>query len=283
MKGQGDSSGANTKETLEDLSAHSLIVAIEANLFEFFKLFNQWPRAEVHDEPDMLRTVTDVPFPMFNSVFRAHLSNPDTAIEAAIARCRSRDVPMMWWVGPSTRPAKLGVNLEASGFTGEEVVGMAADLRSLPQEAPMPPDFVVERVTGVKALKKWCHVLCAGFEMPGFVGEAFLDLFRTIGFGPQSTIRHYIGCLNDKPVSTSLMFLAAGVAGIYCVATLPEARKRGIGSAVTLMPLHEARTLGYRAGILHSSQMGVNVYYGLGFRECCKITQYVWFDQAASK
>jgi GNAT superfamily N-acetyltransferase len=283
MKGQGDSSEANMDEILKDLSAPSLVTALEANLFEFFKLFEQWPRAEVHDDPDMLRTITDIPFPMFNSVFRAHLSNPDAAIEAAIARCRRRNVPMMWWTGPSTQPTELRIALEAFGFTGEEVIGMAADLRSLPREISLPRGLVIERVGDVETMKKWCRVLCVGFEMPDFVGEAFLDFFRSIGFASQSTVRHYIGCLNDEPVSASSMFLGAGVAGIYCVATVPEVRKRGVGSAATLMPLHEARILGYQIGILHSTRMGVNVYHGLGFREYCKILQYVWLNQQAGK
>jgi hypothetical protein len=270
-------------EILKDLSAPSLVTAIETNLFEFFNLFEQWPRAEVHDNPDMLWTITDIPFPIFNGVFRARLSDPDAAIEAAIARCRRRNVPMMWWTGPSTQPAELGTALKAFDFTGEEVTGMAANLRSLPREMPVPAGLVIERVADVETMKKWCHVLCVGFEMPDFVGEAFLDFLCNIGFDSQSTVRHYIGCLNDEPVSTSLMFLGAGVAGIYCVATVPEARKGGIGSAITLMPLHEARTLGYRAGILHASHMGINVYRGLAFREYCKFVRYVWVNQQAGK
>ena len=270
-------------EILKDLSVSSLVTALETSLFEFFKLFEQWPRAEVHDDPDLLWTITDIPFPTFNGVFRACLSDPDAAIEAAIGRCRRRNVPMMWWTGPSTQPAELGIALEAHGFTGEEVTGMAANLRSLPREVPVPPGFVIERVADLKTMKKWCHVLCIGFEMPDFVGEAFLDFLRSIGFDSQSTVRYYIGYLNNKPVSTSLMFLGASVAGIYCVATIPEARKSGIGSATTLMPLHESRTLGYRAGILHASQMGVNVYNGLGFREYCKFIRYVWLNQQAGK
>lgn len=278
MQGQANSSRANTKEILTDLSVPSLVAAIETNQFEFFKLFEQWPRAEVHDEPDMLWTITDIPFPLFNSVFRTCLSDPDTAIEAAIDRCRRRNVPMMWWTGPSTQPTKLGIALEAFGFTGEEATGMAAALHSLPQDVSVPPGLVVQQVADIEVMKKWCHVLCVGFEMPGFVGEALLDLCRSIGFDSQSPVRHYVAWLNDEPVSASSMFLGAGVAGIYNVATVPEARRRGIGSATTLMPLREARTLGYRVGILHSTHMGINAYYRLGFREYCKITQYVWLN-----
>lgn len=270
-------------DILKDLSAPSLVTVIEANLFQFFRLFGRWSRAEVHDNPDMLWTITDIPFPMFNSVCRARLPDPDGAIEAAMARCRRRNVPMMWWTGPSTQPPELGIALEGFGFTRDEAIGMAADLRSLPRDVSVPPGLIIQRVADIDSMKKWCRVLCVGFEMPDLVGEAFLDFFRRIGFDSQSTFRHYIGWLNDKPVSTSLVFLGAGVAGIYCVATIPEARKRGIGSATTLVPLHEARALGYQVGILHSSRMGVNVYQGLGFREYCKIGQYVWLNQQAGK
>jgi ribosomal protein S18 acetylase RimI-like enzyme len=64
------------------------------------------------------------------------------------------------------------------------------------------------------------------------------------------------------------------VAGIYDVATLPEARGRGIGSTLTLVPLLDARRVGYRTGVLQSSEMGYEVYQKMGFQHLCQIENF---------
>jgi GNAT superfamily N-acetyltransferase len=153
---------------------------------------------------------------------------------------------------------------------------MAADLTSLPANLLTPPGLVIEQVKDMGSMAKWGSMLCAGFGMPDCVGEAFLDVSRSLGFDAQLLYRNYLGRLHGEPVATSSLLLGAGVAGIYNVATLPEARRKGIGAAMTFTPLCEARAMGYRVGILHASQMGVGVYRQLGFQEYCKISQYVW-------
>jgi len=87
-------------------------------------------------------------------------------------------------------------------------------------------------------------------------------------------LQHLIGRWHGDPVATASLFQSAGVAGLYDIATLPEARRQGIGAALTLAPLREARAMGYRIGILQSSPMGLEVYRRLGFQEYCRMNHY---------
>jgi hypothetical protein len=263
---------------LRDTAPGALAAAVEANLFELFLLFAVWKGTEVRDDGELLWSLTDIPFPLFNAVLHARLSpgRADAAIREAAARAQSRRVPLLWWTGPSTRPADLGQRLLAHGFSNfGPSPGMACDLAQL-EAPPAPAGLSIERVDNTERLDAFCRVLASGFDIPDFAREAFYDVFSAIGLTPERPLQHYLGRLGGEPVAGSSVFLAAGVAGVYNVSTIASARLRGFGAALTSRPLLDARGLGYRIGVLNASEEGIGVYRRLGFREYCTLFRYGW-------
>jgi ribosomal protein S18 acetylase RimI-like enzyme len=157
---------------------------------------------------------------------------------------------------------------------------MAVDLLALNEDVPQPSGLEIEHVRDVETLTKFGHAASIGFGIPDFVGNAIFDIEVSLGFEYHLPRHHYVGLLKGQPAATSTLFLGAGVAGIYTVATIPKARRQGIGSAMTLAPLREARAMGYRIGVLRSSPMGLNMYHRLGFEEHCKVNYYLWAGEA---
>ncbi|MFN8469737.1 MAG: GNAT family N-acetyltransferase [Caldilineaceae bacterium] len=259
---------------LPDLSTQALIAAIEDNLIAFFR---NSTRAEIHDDPELLWWITDRPFGFDNMLFRARLTpeTADGAVAAAIARAKARNVSLLWWVGPATQPSTLGQTLASHGFLQETVPGMAVDLQTLPPDGPVA-GLAIEQVRSEETLRQWCELFVAGYGMPSESVDGWYAGYTGMDFAAHHFLRHYIGSIAGVPVATSLLCLAAGVAGIYCVATLPDYRRRGIGAAMTLAPLRAAQAEGYRVGILQASEMGCSVYARMGFEEYCKIEMYGW-------
>ena len=257
--------------------------AVEANLFSFYEQLKRWPRVEIHDDDDeCCWTISDLPYPLFNSVMRAKLDHhrATRVIESRMQACRNRRVPMLWWTGPSTTPADLGERLARCGFVIEPAFGMTVELdggasgfsRMVPDDDRLSIEQVGDRAT----LDVWSRVLCEGFGAPLTFGAAFGEMAEAIGLDGGSPFRHYLARVNGHAVATCSLFLGAGVAGIYDVSTLPDRRRAGIGAAITRRAMRDARTAGYRVAILHASQLGLGMYRSLGFEPICDVGQHVW-------
>lgn len=260
-----------------DCSENELVGAIKACEAELYRFLGRSPKAELDESSGLMRFSCAIPWAVFNGVFRTNLTpgRVDAAIEETIAYFGSRDVPAFsWWLAPDMQPADLGAHLESHGFTLRTGgSGMAIDLAKVNEEPISPASLSIQVVGDERTLRQWAFISAGCFGLQDFEDYCF-DLWMDLGF--DLPIRHYLGLLNGEPVATSTLFLAAGVAGIYNVAVLPDARRQGIGAAITLAPLRDARAQGYRVGVLGASEMGYNVYRRVGFQEYCKMSHYVW-------
>jgi GNAT superfamily N-acetyltransferase len=253
--------------------------AIEENGEELLVALGRAAGAEERDDGRVRWVIGDIPIDYHNCVVHANLSPgvADGVILESLERFRAHGAPGSWHVGPSMRPTDMGERLLAHGFSyGSDDIGMAIELSALPEEAQVPEDLEIERVRDEEALAAWSDSLARGFGEGPLEAEWVEEMYRRLGLGDDGPWRHFLGRLGGAPVATSTLFVGAGVAGIYFVSTVEQARRRGIGAALTLAPLRAAREMGYAVGVLGSSEMGYPVYRRLGFQEYCRIGLYEW-------
>ena len=261
---------------LTDLSDSALVNAIKANLLEFFRYLGCAAQTDFYADDRYTRWHTQLPHPWFNGVIALQPPGAEDVpfIEETTAYFRSRDVSLFtWWTEPQLSVAAWADALLPLGFQlDRNTPGMAIDLQTLPEKSSAPETVTIVPVEDHKTLKRWVHTFIRGYELPLAWEDDLLDLWT--GLGLDLPMRNYLGCLQGQAVATANLFLGAGVAGVQCIATVPEARGRGLGRALTWAPLFDARTLGYRAGILQSSGMGFKVYQRLGFKQLCDMEHF---------
>lgn len=154
---------------------------------------------------------------------------------------------------------------------------MAGELTLLPDDLAAPSGLEIVRVENEESLRKWIHVASTGFGVPQEFGGAWYDFFEAAVFN--APFQNYLALLSGQPVATSQLFTSAGVAGIYNVTCLPNARNQGIGASIARAPMMDARAMGYRIGILQASELGYRVYRRLGFQDYGKLSVYLWENE----
>jgi GNAT superfamily N-acetyltransferase len=269
-------------QILQDFSTPDLVSVLEENMFSYFTRYGESPQCELYKGSDLIRFSSKVRYAYFNAIFRAQLQPEqiDISIQQNLDYFIAKQLPVFWWTGPTTEPTNLGTYLEAKGLQLiNNTPVMAIDLLALPEKSALPEELTITQVKDTETLKHWVKVAMIGFEVPDTEFDALYELELSLGINSDEYTR-LIGWWEDSPVATSAVYLNAGVAGIYFVGTVPEARRKGFATALVQAALQEARTKGYRIGTLQSSEMGVNIYRQIGFQEYCKMGLYLWAGES---
>jgi GNAT superfamily N-acetyltransferase len=270
-----------TDTILKNARAEELANAVEENVVAMFRDMARVLKGEIEETPQLGRYHAAPASPIFKGAFHANLSadEADSTIDETVEWFKRRNAPFFfWWTGQDTQPADLGERLVAHGFSAfeKEAPAMAADINKLNWDNPRPAELQLKSIENDGQLLQWKQVFLDAFGIPEFAGQAWVDATRAVGIG-QTPWHLLLGTLNDQPVCCGLLYCGAGVAGLIGLGTLPQYRKRGIGSAMQLERLRIARELGYQYAVLFASEMGYSPYLKLGFQDTGKrISRYLW-------
>lgn len=91
--------------------------------------------------------------------------------------------------------------------------------------------------------------------------------FAPVERAPMEDLRVYFAELDGEPVSTLAIWTHGGDAVVAWVATLPEARGRGLSTRLLARALADAREAGLETTTLQATELGYPIYAKLGYRD----------------
>jgi GNAT superfamily N-acetyltransferase len=286
-----------TERILVNPTETELAFAVEDNLYALFRAMAALPGAQLVETDALSYHYAFPTNTIFKGVWNTRLTpeNADRVIDDTLAWFQEAGAPyLFWWTSKRTTPGDIGERLMARGLISYEVPAdafapgvvstdlgapcMVADLRRLDEAllGRVPPGFKIEIAQDETALYDFRQVFMTSFNVPEWSAQAWVDATLTLGIN-HAPWTIYVGRLDDEPVACTLLFNGGGVASVYGVGTIPSARGKGIGAAITLKPLLDAWEMGYRYGVLFATKMGVPVYERIGFHLApIRLNRYLW-------
>lgn len=210
------------------------------------------------------------PVPFSNSATALRPLNDATAadtvarLDAFYAQGRGA-LWMLWSAWPTTDLAPYGMRL----------AGYPPFMVRLPGALDIATDLRIIEATDDASLKDFDETMINGYPLDElrFPADRMSDS-RALG-GP---MHFFVGYEGTKPVSCAASFVGEREVGVYMVATLPEKRGGGYGTALTAAAVNAAPHL---PAVLQASDFGQPVYHRLGFATLG--TFALWYKPRAAK
>ncbi|MGJ3240719.1 MAG: GNAT family N-acetyltransferase [Anaerolineae bacterium] len=240
------------------------------HFYESLTCFSVLPDVEVTSSDTLIQVISpDIPNWLTNAVFKINLEPEDIEqqIDSITTNYRTKQVAPFWRICPDDYPTNIDHQLLAAGYekkTQHILMSIQIDTMGLVPTSSI--NTRLEVITSASALHEK-HLSFRQIDDNGSKSFTTLmrDLFDFHGYEQDSRWLHYVALQGDKPIGYASAFYTANAVGIYNVGVIPEARRKGIATALTIQALQDARERGYKIGTLQSSEMAHSMYKKIGF------------------
>lgn len=200
----------------------------------------------------------------FNPVLALDPVTTPEDILAALAWVEGRGLPASVQLAGDADP-RVRTAIEDAGLAAAAWAMPVMVMQHIPPTQAAPVGVTI-RGGGAELSDDWHAGIGSGESMRRLFHAAFMDDPRT---------RFVVGYLDGAPVSGAIAIGSGPTVGVYSVGTLQQARRRGIGRAVTAAAIDAGvGAWGASMAVLQSSEMGLPLYRSMGFVEIARYVQF---------
>jgi GNAT superfamily N-acetyltransferase len=134
------------------------------------------------------------------------------------------------------------------------------------------PEIEMRPVSDAVTRAAFAEITSTSFEIPYTVAHAVYMREQAWRCDYQG----FVAFANGRPAAIVAIVAAAGVIGVYSLATLPGLRRQGYAEALLRAAAAEvSRRTGFTRVILQSTDAGYALYQRMGFRDATRFTVYL--------
>ena len=232
-------------------------------------------RAQVRRAGGVVAILTGLPFDWFNQILveRDGARGADVLTAVADARERGHDFVVRLRDGTDDRfvgaLSQAGLMSAGQDTATPGMVAFPIDHDAIGAQASS--ELEIRRVTGASGIDAHRQVVTAGFGSDPAVADG-TSCLKLLG-RPECTV--YVGYADGEAVVSGLGWRTGRTIGVYSIATVPSARRRGYGAAMTARVMADGASAGCDVAVLQASDMGRPIYERLGFRTVVNYTAYI--------
>lgn len=219
--------------------------------------------------------------PFANGVISSQYDNNQELVDAinAVKKIgQESHVPITWWVDPCTKPNNTAHILKENGFAFHDSFEiMVYQLDKSINDFSVNPEIHIKRIINKNETNNWTHVLSSVYAYDVALASASINSidWNDIDLNDDHI---FAGYFQNKLVSTGTLFIQDDWAELASIATISEARNKGVATALILGMLHYAQQLGLKYIVLMATSAGKNIYAKLGFKKVYELEMYKFDD-----
>ena len=259
------------------MNQDELLHLSDLNLAECYREISRWStNTDIAEHDDSLFVCGATTFPVINFAIRIG-RKPQTPPELLISQAKEffakRKRSFTITVRTHIDQDLLAKCEELKLYKIVEIPGMFIE-KTL-EEKPLPNGVILKHVTNKSIVNDFAEVVALSFTRLGMPEEAGRSSFSNPNAFLVPHLYAVVAYKDNKPASCALALLSHGIAGIYYVGTVENARGMGLAEHCTRAVGNAAFKLGARCVILQASIYGEPVYKRMGYQESTRYLRFL--------
>lgn len=254
------------------------VEALEQALVAQWSNFGEAPGGKFNDNGYFAWIEAPVSQIPYNAVVRTKvIKNADSHLDALVKSFTDRKVQFIWVVHPTAEPKGLEDFLIKKGLTLAGIeVGMVLGIGRWKAKSQQPKGNVQYiEVSDDKTLRDFEELITLYWDLPEQT-KPYVHNFTQWAYQSGKRGKWLLAYMDNEPVGKAYLSLRGvhDTASIWGVYVKPAARGLGIASILTEWAITKAAEAGKTRVVLAATEMGINMYRRIGFKETKALKVY---------